>query len=309
MYEELVKDTTAYKIISTEKKNGALSHAYLVVCADKYALKTYLKELAKVIEFQGDDGDGRIAGLIDKNAYVDCTFYPLTGERIMTADVDDLVSKTYIRPLENKTRLFVLCGAENATPAAQNKLLKTLEDPPKGVGILIGALRESGLLSTVLSRVKKIDVPPLSSEKIRRVLSERCKDKDRLETAIRSANGSAGAALAAYENGESDKLNTLAKDIFAEMKSSKDVVKFVKRAGKEDVKEFISALKAETTMRLENAVYGKEDKDGFTVGALVAISEMLTDKEKAVAFSANTAMTIDGILLSIVREKRRWQKS
>lgn len=309
MYEELVKDTTAYKIISTEKKNGALSHAYLVVCADKYALKTYLKELAKVIEFQGDDGDGRIAGLIDKNAYVDCTFYPLTGERIMTADVDDLVSKTYIRPLENKTRLFVLCGAENATPAAQNKLLKTLEDPPKGVVILIGALRESGLLSTVLSRVKKIDVPPLSSEKIRRVLSERCKDKDRLETAIRSANGSAGAALAAYENGESDKLNTLAKDIFAEMKSSKDVVKFVKRAGKEDVKEFISALKAETTMRLENAVYGKEDKDGFTVGALVAISEMLTDKGKAVAFSANTAMTIDGVLLSIVREKRRWQKS
>ena len=308
MYEELVKDTTAYKIISTEKKNGALSHAYLVVCADKYALKTYLKELAKVIEFQGDDGDGRIAGLIDKNAYVDCTFYPLTGERIMTADVDDLVSKTYIRPLENKTRLFVLCGAENATPAAQNKLLKTLEDPPKGVVILIGALRESGLLSTVLSRVKKIDVPPLSSEKIRRVLSERCKDKDRLETAIRSANGSAGAALAAYENGESDKLNTLAKDIFAEMKSSKDVVKFVKRAGKEDVKEFISALKAETTMRLENAVYGKEDKDGFTVGALVAISETLTDKEKAVAFSANTAMTIDGVLLSIVREKRRWQK-
>lgn len=309
MYEELVKDTTAYKIISTEKKNGALSHAYLVVCADKYALKTYLKELAKVIEFQGDDGDGRIAGLIDKNAYVDCTFYPLTGERIMTADVDDLVSKTYIRPLENKTRLFVLSGAENATPAAQNKLLKTLEDPPKGVVILIGALRESGLLSTVLSRVKKIDVPPLSSEKIRSVLSERCKDKDRLETAIRSANGSAGAALAAYENGESDKLNTLAKDIFAEMKSSKDVIKFVKRAGKEDVKEFISALKAETTMRLENAVYGKEDKDGFTVGALVAISEMLTDKEKAVAFSANTAMTIDGVLLSIVREKRRWQKS
>lgn len=309
MYEELVKETTAYKIISTEKKKGALSHAYLVVCADKYALKTYLKELAKVIEFQGDDGDERIAKLIDKNAYADCTFYPLTGERIMTADVDDLVSKTYIRPIENKTRLFVLCGAENATPAAQNKLLKTLEDPPKGVVILIGALRESGLLSTVLSRVKKIDVPPLSSDKIRSVLSERCKDKDRLENAIRSANGSAGAALALYENGEADKLDSLVKDIFAEMKSSKDVIKFVKRAGKEDIKELISALKAETTIRLENAVYGKEDKDGFTVGALVAISETLTDKEKAVAFSANTAMTIDGVLLSIVREKRRWQKS
>lgn len=309
MYEELVKETTAYKIISTEKKKGALSHAYLVVCADKYALKTYLKELAKVIEFQGDDGDERIAKLIDKNAYADCAFYPLTGERIMTADVDDLVSKTYIRPLENKTRLFVLCGAENATPAAQNKLLKTLEDPPKGVVILIGALRESGLLSTVLSRVKKIDVPPLSSDKIISVLSERCKDKDRLENAIRSANGSAGAALALYENGEADKLDSLVKDIFAEMKSSKDVIKFVKRAGKEDIKELISALKAETTIRLENAVYGKEEKDGFTVGALVAISETLTDKEKAVAFSANTAMTIDGVLLSIVREKRRWQKS
>ena len=308
MYEELVKDTTAYKIISTEKQKGALSHAYLVVCADKYALRPYLTELAKVIEFQGDDGDERIAKLIDKNAYADCTFYPLSGDRIMTADVDDLVSKTYIRPLENKTRLFVLCGAENATPAAQNKLLKTLEEPPKGVVILIGALRESGLLPTVLSRVKKIDVPPLSSDKIRGVLSKRCTDKERLENAIRSANGSVGAALALYENGEADKLNALVKDIFAEMKSSKDVIKFVKRAGKEDLKELISALKAETTARLENAVHGREDKDGFTVGALVAISETLTAKERAAAFSANAAMTIDGILFAIVREKRKWQK-
>ena len=293
MYETLVKDTNAYKIISGEKKRGALSHAYLVVCADKYALKPYLTELAKVIEYQGDDGDGRISRLIDKNAYADCTFYPLSGEKVLTADVDDLVSKTYIKPLENKTRLFVVCGAENMTPAAQNKLLKTLEEPPAGVCILIGAINASGLLSTVLSRV----------------LSDRCPDAARLDNAIKVADGSAGAALYAYENGEADKLSSFAKEIFSGMRSSRDVVGYVRQAGKENINEFISALKAETSARLDALVRGEEDKDGFTVGALIAISEMLTRKERAVNFSANATMTIDSILLSIVEEKHRWQKS
>ena len=309
MYETLVKDTNAYKIISGEKKRGALSHAYLVVCADKYALKPYLTELAKVIEYQGDDGDGRISRLIDKNAYADCTFYPLSGEKVLTADVDDLVSKTYIKPLENKTRLFVVCGAENMTPAAQNKLLKTLEEPPAGVCILIGAINASGLLSTVLSRVKKIDIPPLSSAAIKKVLSDRCPAAARLDNAIKVADGSAGAALYAYENGEADKLSSFAKEVFSGMRSSRDVVGYVRQAGKENINEFISALKAETSARLDALVRGEEDKDGFTVGALIAISEMLTRKERAVNFSANATMTIDSILLSIVEEKHRWQKS
>ena len=309
MYESLVKTTNAYKIISGEKKRETLSHAYLVLCADKYAIKPYLNELAKTIERQGDDGDARIERLIDKNAYADCTFYPLNGERVLTADVDDLVSKTYIKPLENKTRLFVIRGAENMTAAAQNKLLKTLEEPPSNVCILLSATNRSGLLPTVLSRVKTIDIPPLSAAAQREVLSPSCPDADRLEKAIRSSNGSAGLALKLYESKNGDELSGFVKEIFSGMRSSKDVIKFVKRANKTDVKEFLSAMITETESRLKAAANGASDPDGFTVGALAAISDMLVDKEKAVNFSANATMIVDGVLLGVVREKHRWQKS
>ena len=65
----------------------------------------------------------------------------------------------------------------------------------------------------------------------------------------------------------------------------------------------------ETESRLKAAANGASDPDGFTVGALAAISDMLVDKEKAVNFSANATMIVDGVLLGVVREKHRWQKS
>lgn len=46
------------------------------------------------------------------------------------------------------------------TPAAQNKLLKTLEEPPANVHILMGATSEYGLLPTVLSRVRRLEIHP-----------------------------------------------------------------------------------------------------------------------------------------------------
>lgn len=307
--EKVIRNTNAYKIIYGEKKRGELSHAYLIVCPDGVMLKTYMKLFASLIMCENDGacGECRPCRLIDKEAYADCDFYPKDGDKIKTADIDDLVSKTIIRPIESDLRMFVLVGAENMTAEAQNKILKTLEEPPRNVCILIGATSDNALLPTVKSRVKRLDVPPFSDGEIRRALGEEYPDKAKLESAIALGGGKIGSVIKAYTDGNAEKMQAFCKEVLFSMGSSKDVAKYSSKINKDNIKDFISILKSEVANLLVKDNRKAED-NGYVTGALIAISDMLSEKERALYYNANAVMVADSVLLAILGEKYRWQK-
>lgn len=307
--EKVIRNTNAYKIIYGEKKRGELSHAYLIVCPDGVMLKTYIKLFASLIMCENDGacGECRPCRLIDKEAYADCDFYPKDGDKIKTADIDDLVSKTIIRPIESDIRMFALVGAENMTAEAQNKILKTLEEPPRNVCILIGATSDNALLPTVKSRVKRLDVPPFSDGEIRRALGDEYPDKAKLESAIALGGGKIGSVIKAYTDGNAEKMQTFCREVLFSMRSSKDVAKYSSKINKDNIKDFISILKSEVANLLvkDNRKAGDY---GYVTGALIAISDMLSEKERALYYNANAVMVADSVLLAILGEKYKWQK-
>ena len=307
--EKVIRNTNAYKIIYGEKKRGELSHAYLIVCPDGVMLKTYMKLFASLIMCENDGacGECRPCRLIDKEAYADCDFYPKDGDKIKTADIDDLVSKTIIRPIESDIRMFVLVGAENMTAEAQNKILKTLEEPPRNVCILIGATTDNALLPTVKSRVKRLDVPPFSDGEIRRALGDEYPDKAKLESAIALGGGKIGSVIKAYTDGNAEKMQAFCREVLFSMRSSKDVAKYSSKINKDNIKDFISILKSEVANLLvkDNRKAGDY---GHVTGALIAISDMLSEKERALYYNANAVMVADSVLLAILGEKYKWQK-
>lgn len=307
--EKVIRNTNAYKIIYGEKKRGELSHAYLIVCPDGVMLKTYMKLFASLIMCENDGacGECRPCRLIDKEAYADCDFYPKDGDKIKTADIDDLVSKTIIRPIESDIRMFVLVGAENMTAEAQNKILKTLEEPPRNVCILIGATSDNALLPTVKSRVKRLDVPPFSDGEIRRALGDEYPDKAKLESAIALGGGKIGSVIKAYTDGNAEKMQTFCREVLFSMRSSKDVAKYSSKINKDNIKDFISILKSEVANLLVKDNRKAEDY-GYVTGALIAISDMLSEKARALYYNANAVMVADSVLLAILGEKYKWQK-
>lgn len=307
--EKVIRNTNAYKIIYGEKKRGELSHAYLIVCPDGVMLKTYMKLFASLIMCENDGacGECRPCRLIDKEAYADCDFYPKDGDKIKTADIDDLVSKTIIRPIESDIRMFVLVGAENMTAEAQNKILKTLEEPPRNVCILIGATTDNALLPTVKSRVKRLDVPPFSDGEIRRALGDEYPDKAKLESAIALGGGKIGSVIKAYTDGNAEKMQVFCREVLFSMRSSKDVAKYSSKINKDNIKDFISILKSEVANLLVKDNRKAEDY-GYVTGALIAISDMLSEKERALYYNANAVMVADSVLLAILGEKYKWQK-
>jgi DNA polymerase-3 subunit delta' len=84
---------------------------------------------------------------------------------------------------------------EDATHSAQNALLKTLEEPPDRVILMVIARDEAGLLPTVVSRCEHLHLRPLPMEDLRSAIIDLGGEQERAELLARIAGGRPGRAL------------------------------------------------------------------------------------------------------------------
>jgi len=119
-------------------------------------------------------------------------------------------------PLETAWKVFVIVSAEKMTVEAQNSLLKTLEEPPQYVVMILIASKPSLLLPTILSRCQQVSFSPLSFSQVESILMERrgwTAGDARLAAAITS--GKLGEALSLEVDqvrAMEEELNLLVKD-------------------------------------------------------------------------------------------------
>lgn len=74
------------------------------------------------------------------------------------AEVRNLQSSLYIKPVKGEEKVLVIEDAQKITPEAQNALLKILEEPPSYVTIILSATESKTFLPTVISRCKVIQL-------------------------------------------------------------------------------------------------------------------------------------------------------
>ena len=260
--------------------------------------------------------------MIDENAYPDVIVYPREGESVLVEDINSLISESYIKPFESERKVFIITHAETMNLPSQNKLLKTLEEPPLGVHILIGATSEFPLLATVKSRVKKLEIPAFTSEKLFGVLKDVCPDTQRLKDALACGDGTLGKVLKLYSDENLKNAIELAIDVLVNMKSSADVLEYsIKIAGLEsNLGEFLSVLELllrdmlvisqgkKKLVLSDNAEYVINNAKGFTVGAIINALEKITEAQERRKFNANPTMLVEWLLFQILEGKYKWQK-
>ena len=88
-------------------------------------------------------------------------------------DVKDILRQVYLNPYEGRSSVVIFDGAESMSDAAANALLKTLEEPPEQVTILLLTTDEDYLLSTIRSRCRRLTLLPAPKEEmVERLVSE-----------------------------------------------------------------------------------------------------------------------------------------
>lgn len=101
---------------------------------------------------------------------------------------------------EGGYRFWIIDEAQRLTEEAQNALLKTLEEPPDSLIIILVAQSEGHLLPTVVSRCRRFEFRALPGEIVQENLLSHGFDKNKAVTASRISEGSLGMALSLLQD-------------------------------------------------------------------------------------------------------------
>ena len=117
------------------------------------------------------------------------------GGSITIDQVRVAIEQVGYRPFEGRRRVIVVDDADLLVPAAQNALLKTLEEPPPCSQLVLVTARPDMLLDTVRSRCPRLRLGLLGVEEVEEILGRRGIGHRAARAAAAAAGGSAGRAL------------------------------------------------------------------------------------------------------------------
>lgn len=223
-YADVITSSNAYKIMEMDIVGERLSHTYLFVSVDQ----NYLKNFANIIctkLIASESNYENVSNRIQKRLHPDVKVY---GEEknIDTQTVSEIVDASGFSPFEADKKIFVLSNVQNMNEASQNKILKTIEEPPANTFFILTATSCSKILQTILSRSKKIELDNLSDESIAKMLEKKgvMSDKALIFSSCAQGNGILAEKLATDENFiefYNQSINCL-----YEINGSRDVLKF-----------------------------------------------------------------------------------
>ena len=203
------------KSLETGLKEDRLAHAYLLVGPPHIGKMTLAINLAQALNClqgpgtpcgacvqctriaQGLHSDIRIVGVSPSQD--DGPTRTVIGIR----DVKDVLRQIYLNPYEGRRSIVIFDGAEAMSEAAANALLKTLEEPPDQVTILLLTANEESLLSTIRSRCRRLVLLPIPKQDIvNNLVSEKGIDPERAENLARLARGCYGWVIGALNESQ-----------------------------------------------------------------------------------------------------------
>ena len=167
----------------------------------------------------------------------------VTHEKPNTISVDDIRRQVKddvdIKPYASPYKIYIIDEAEKMNVQAQNALLKTIEEPPAYVVILLLTTNADSFLPTINSRCITLDLKAVPNEKIKSYLMEHCQIPDyQAEVCTAFAQGNVGKAI-----------KLASSESFNEIKNS--ALQLIRRLKEIDLYEMMEAVKQISEYKLE----------------------------------------------------------
>jgi DNA polymerase-3 subunit delta' len=211
----------AVTALSRALSEDRLSHAYLFSGPAQVGKFTTAIQFAQALNCRGEDPPCRRCRqcyLIEQGSHPDVELVavggicdePGTEHRDHSADgsrdiricqvrrLEKIASRT---PFEGQYRVLIIDPADALNAEASNAFLKTLEEPPPSLVLLLVTSREESLLPTVLSRCRKIPFSLMPVAGVEKVLQEEWSVPPQdAQLLARLGGGRLGWAVGAWED-------------------------------------------------------------------------------------------------------------
>ncbi len=319
---ELYLNSELHKVLTADLKCKMLNHAYLVVSKDNMLLENFCMLGVKEIYCLQENAPCNSCvncGKIEHGNMVDFETFPKDEKNLVVEDIEKIVEQSYIRPMESAYKIFWLKNFDECTVQGQNKILKTIEEPPSNVIFILSVTNIGGVLPTILSRTKKVFEKELSFDTLNKfLLAKKVNNSDIIS---HMADGNLTTALKIAENKDALNIINLAINTLLNLKSSRDVLYFSSQilALKKDIPFFLDTLMA---ILRDVAIYGKADgiyfknfEKQYSVLSKMYSTQMIekivlkiNEINLKLEFNCNMTAVIDKLLLDILEVRFLWQK-
>src|ERR1700737_3786740 len=191
----------AISILRAQQAAGRLAHAFCLIGEEGIGKTAVARALAEELLL----GEGQPSRLEvhpdfwsdDRPEAISLDEIRLPPEKGAPAHDQSLQQFLSLKPVVAPLRRSLLANAERMTEAAQNCLLKTLEEPPGGTVLVLTTAYPDHLLQTCLSRCQVIALSPVGRQSVVGLLRARRVADDVAEGLAGLASGGPGWAIRA----------------------------------------------------------------------------------------------------------------
>jgi len=316
--QELIKEHFKNAIASNQ-----IGHAYIISGERGSGKEFVAKAFARAIQCDGeirpcDECHSCKQALSGNNPDI----IRIIHEKPGVITVDDIRTQinndVQIKPYGDKKKIYIINEAEKMNPQAQNALLKTLEEPPEYVVIMLLTSNDQSLLPTIRSRCILLNMKPVENKLLRKYLMEEVKITDyQADICLAFARGNLGRAkqLASSEDFENIKEEAVAVLKNIHDMDMEGVIRSIKKFAeyKLDMDDFFDIITiwyrdillykatqdvGDLTFK-DELKYIKMQADGCSYEGIETIIKAIDSAKVRIGANVNFELTIELLLLTI----------
>lgn len=194
-FDSIVGNENIKKLLIESINLENVLHSYMFIGTSGIGKKMIAEEFAKMIlcSNEGHDRPCEICKScieFSNNNNPDFTEIIPDGNSIKIEQIREMQNKLIEKPIISNKKVYIINESEKMTKEAQNCLLKTLEEPPQFVVIILVTDNENLMLNTIKSRCTKINFTRLTNEEIKRILDNKFNIQNISNNILNAAEGS-----------------------------------------------------------------------------------------------------------------------
>ena len=198
IFENIIGNNKIKDMLNETVSKSKILNSYMFVGQEGIGKKLFANEFAKSIlclskEKEDCNNCESCIKFISSN-HPDFEEVQPDGNYIKIAQIRKMQESIYQKPILSDKKVFIINNADLMTEEAQNSLLKTLEEPPQYVVIILIVSNENLLLNTIKSRCMKIYFNNISKNEMISYIEKNKLIENPTENLLDICNGSIGKA-------------------------------------------------------------------------------------------------------------------